>query len=142
MPRSAENDLKEKILRAAIKLFSESGYTETTMRDIAKTLNIKAGSIYNHFSSKREILVSSYDFYVEQQRLLWPTSDELMRTAETGSIQDVLKKLDYRWPASIEDTMHSILTIAVGRASIDEETATFLSGNIFSGRVKRVGARR
>jgi AcrR family transcriptional regulator len=131
MPRSAENDLKEKILCAAIKLFAENGYTETTMRDIAKMINIKAGSIYNHFPSKRDILLRCYDFYIEQRRLLWPTPEDLMLTAETGSIQDVLKKLDYRWPASIENTMHSILTIAVGRANIDADSNRFIREQLF-----------
>jgi AcrR family transcriptional regulator len=32
------------------------GYTSTTVRDIASSLNIEAASLYNHISSKEEIL--------------------------------------------------------------------------------------
>lgn len=50
-------EVQQKILTVSKKLFSEKGYTETSMRDIAGALNLKAGSLYSHFSSKEEILM-------------------------------------------------------------------------------------
>lgn len=47
---------KDEILKVAAKLFKRKGYAAVTMRDIAKTLDIKAASLYNHISSKQEIL--------------------------------------------------------------------------------------
>lgn len=47
---------KEEILRCSAKLFRKRGYKATSMRDIAEVVGIKAASIYNHFSSKQEIL--------------------------------------------------------------------------------------
>jgi len=46
----------EEILTVAAGLFKEKGYTAVTMRDIAKALNIKAASLYNHISSKQDLL--------------------------------------------------------------------------------------
>lgn len=46
-----------RIRRAATELFYERGYHATTMRDIAARVGIKAGSLYNHFSGKQEILL-------------------------------------------------------------------------------------
>lgn len=37
-------------------LFTEKGFSAVTMRDIAKEVGIKAASLYNHISSKQEIL--------------------------------------------------------------------------------------
>ena len=37
-------------------LFKEKGYAAVTMRDIAKALDIKAASLYNHITSKQDIL--------------------------------------------------------------------------------------
>ena len=37
-------------------MFVEKGFTETSMRDLAQSLNVKAASLYNHFKSKEEIL--------------------------------------------------------------------------------------
>jgi AcrR family transcriptional regulator len=47
---------KEEIIETAAKLFKEKGYSAVTMRDIATAMGIKAASLYNHISSKQEIL--------------------------------------------------------------------------------------
>ena len=47
---------KEQILSTAARLFSERGYSATSMRDIADALNIEAASLYNHIASKEELL--------------------------------------------------------------------------------------
>ncbi|MBP94050.1 MAG: TetR family transcriptional regulator [Flavobacteriaceae bacterium] len=47
---------KEEIIKTAAKLFKEKGYSAVTMRDIATAMGIKAASLYNHISSKQEIL--------------------------------------------------------------------------------------
>jgi len=49
--------------RTAARLFEQSGYSATTMSDIAEALGILPGSLYHHFASKEEIavdLLSSY----------------------------------------------------------------------------------
>lgn len=47
---------KDEIIKTATKLFKEKGYSAVTMRDIATAMGIKAASLYNHISSKQEIL--------------------------------------------------------------------------------------
>lgn len=47
---------REEIIQTAAKLFKEKGFSAVTMRDLATTLGIKAASLYNHISSKQEIL--------------------------------------------------------------------------------------
>ncbi|MEM8526464.1 MAG: TetR/AcrR family transcriptional regulator [Bacteroidota bacterium] len=47
---------KQKIQDAAARLFRKKGYNGTSMKDIAQAVDIKAASIYNHFSSKQELL--------------------------------------------------------------------------------------
>jgi AcrR family transcriptional regulator len=48
---------KDEIIKTAAKLFKEKGYSAVTMRDIATAMGIKAASLYNHISSKQEILI-------------------------------------------------------------------------------------
>lgn len=48
-------DTKKKILEEALTLFSEKGYSDVYVGDIAKAVGIKAPSLYKHFKSKQEI---------------------------------------------------------------------------------------
>ena len=50
-------DRKSEIIHISAKLFRERGYKAVSMRDIAKSLDIKAASLYNHIQSKQEILM-------------------------------------------------------------------------------------
>jgi len=53
---SGPPDRKEQIYRTAARLFSDVGYRATSMRDIAAAMNMKAGSLYSHISSKEDVL--------------------------------------------------------------------------------------
>lgn len=47
---------KDKILKTALKLFSDKGFKATTVRDIAGAMGVKQSALYNHFKNKDEIL--------------------------------------------------------------------------------------
>lgn len=52
----AEKSKKQIILETAARLFRDKGYSATSMRDLADEVQLKASSLYNHISSKEEIL--------------------------------------------------------------------------------------
>lgn len=47
---------KEVILEKAASLFKEKGYKAASMRDLAELVGVEAASLYNHISSKAELL--------------------------------------------------------------------------------------
>ncbi|MFP3936762.1 MAG: TetR/AcrR family transcriptional regulator [Phycisphaerae bacterium] len=51
----ASRQRKEEILSVAAVVFDTHGYAETTMDDIAGRAGISKGSVYNYFSSKRDL---------------------------------------------------------------------------------------
>lgn len=53
---AASTETADDIRRAALTLFAREGYEAASMREIAGAVGIKAGSLYNHFASKEEIL--------------------------------------------------------------------------------------
>ena len=48
---------REQILTIAGHLFSQRGYHATSMRELAKHLNLQGGSLYAHITSKEELLL-------------------------------------------------------------------------------------
>ena len=56
---------KDKIFDAALDLFSKKGYDSVSVRIIASEVGIKESSIYNHYSSKKDILMSILNYFEE-----------------------------------------------------------------------------
>lgn len=48
---------KEKIILAALELFANNGYTETSIDKIAKRAKVSKGLTYTHFKNKEDLLV-------------------------------------------------------------------------------------
>lgn len=65
---------KEKIIKEALILFSNKGYSDVYVSDIAKSVGIKAPSLYKHFKSKKEIFEAIIDKikdnYIQQTAVL------------------------------------------------------------------------
>ena len=51
-------DGRQRITDEAARLFLNDGYAQTSLRDIASAVGIKAGSIYYHFESKDNLLLA------------------------------------------------------------------------------------
>ncbi len=54
--RSAE--IRERLFRAALSLFAEKGFAETTVEDITEAADVGKGTFFNYFPSKDHILVA------------------------------------------------------------------------------------
>ncbi|MDX2005955.1 MAG: TetR/AcrR family transcriptional regulator [Meiothermus sp.] len=50
------SDRRLEILEAAGQLFSAQGFHATSMRDLARAVNLQGGSLYAHIASKEELL--------------------------------------------------------------------------------------
>jgi AcrR family transcriptional regulator len=51
-------DRRAQILEAAMKVFPEKGYQETTINDIAEEANISSSAIYQYFRNKEDLFLS------------------------------------------------------------------------------------
>ena len=90
---------KNKIIRAATKLFSEKGYDETTMQDIMQLSGLSKGAIYHYFRSKQEILefLSNYEKEMVSNYL-----KELVDNQDLTAKQKIEKVITY---LSVNDTL-------------------------------------
>ena len=60
-PSTGTADLtRQRLIRAALELFTTRGYHDTTTAQIAKKAGIAEGTIYKHFASKQQLLNELY----------------------------------------------------------------------------------
>lgn len=53
-----EPNRRAEIVRAASRLFAEKGYAGTTIRDIARAVDMQSGSPFYHFKTKHDMLLA------------------------------------------------------------------------------------
>ncbi len=90
---------REKILDAALRLFREKGFGETTMREIASEAGVASGLAYYYFPQKEDFVMA---FYLRAQSEMRPRIDEAM--LESKRLEPRLRglieaKLDYFTPS-------------------------------------------
>jgi len=77
---------KETIIETAARLFRERGFSATSMRDLAEQVGVEAASLYNHISSKAEIL----------QELCFKVANKFMSHIDKVDAEDIssIKKIE------------------------------------------------
>ena len=61
MPRHKFTDTRDRIERAAIQLFAEKGVDATSVRDVARVVDISEGALYRHFAGKDELVWEAFE---------------------------------------------------------------------------------
>lgn len=71
LPKEYSDFRKKQILMAAYECFIEKGYSDTTVREIAKRMNASTGVIYNYFKRKEEILEGIQEWSMENNKQIF-----------------------------------------------------------------------
>jgi TetR/AcrR family fatty acid metabolism transcriptional regulator len=77
-----KNDKYQRILEAAVKVFAERGFHESTISQIAKEAGVADGTIYLYFKNKEDILVQFFNFKTRQVFTLFREAVDAADTAE------------------------------------------------------------
>jgi AcrR family transcriptional regulator len=70
MPRvtaAHEQEVRERIVRSATRVFSERGFHRATMQDIVRASGLSVGAIYTYFKSKDELILAGCDLITDQE---------------------------------------------------------------------------
>ena len=105
-------ETRERILDAALRLFRERGFDETTMRDIAAEAGVATGAAYYYFRSKEELVMAFYVRTADEARALLPAA--IARSNNLGKrLHEIISmKLD-------QFSEHRRLMVALVRIGID-----------------------
>jgi len=128
--KQANAGTRNKIISAAITLFSDRGYSKTSVRDIAKAVGIKPASLYSHFDSKEEILHALYDYFFENRSKVYPDVQELVKQVETMHPFEILSKVEFYYSADIQESMDRIAIIGFMEWKTDKRSEDFVKKSL------------
>ena len=70
MPRVSqehEQEVRDRIVRAALQVFGERGFHRATMQDIVRASGLSVGAIYTYFKSKSDLILAGCDLITDQE---------------------------------------------------------------------------
>ena len=76
--------VRERIIRVASDLFYKQGYNSTGINQIIAEADIVIGSLYNHFSSKNDLLQA---YLIKEEMLPSGEKKIIVKHKKTGSIE-------------------------------------------------------
>jgi AcrR family transcriptional regulator len=79
---------REQIINAAFEVFSEKGFAAGTTAEIARTAGVAEGTIYNYFTSKRELFIAIIRHFIITPSLL-----ELIDQLPGGNIAETFNNI-------------------------------------------------
>jgi len=79
---------RHEIFKAAVKLFAEKGFNETSMREIAEVARVGKSTLYDYFSSKDEILIA---YVVDEVGHMTAAAEEII--AEELSVAEKFRRI-------------------------------------------------
>lgn len=75
---------RDKVLAAALKLFTSKGYFSTSMRDITRESSVSTGSVYHYFKDKEGVGAALYQDMIDRMS---QELQEISRTHESAHDQ-------------------------------------------------------
>ncbi len=110
---------KETIIETAARLFRERGFSATSMRDLAEQVGVEAASLYNHISSKAEIL----------QELCFKVANKFMSHIDKVDAEDIpsIKKIESVLRFHIQQMVHHYEEVYVSDREWKHLTDPYLS---------------
>ena len=126
------SDTKERILAAALELFSQNGYAGTNVRELTASLGLVKSSMYKHFKSKEEIWNTLLDRMIAYYGERFGSAEHLPPVP--ASLEELVQMTMGMVNFTVHDEkvvmMRKVLTIEQFRDERAKELATryFLSG--------------
>jgi AcrR family transcriptional regulator len=102
MPRKADPNRKQDIIRAACRVFAQKGYAATRIIEVAQTASVGKGTIYEYFRSKEALFFAVFESMMTESAATLAqagssTDDAFslrIRTLADSIIQSWLEQLD------------------------------------------------
>jgi len=109
---------RQDVLKAALIIFGEKGYSRATLEQIAVEAGVTRGAIYWHFNSKAELYNTLIENYSARGATLGKKA-----IAEGGSFVDILRRIFIRQLQAVAEDpdLRAIMEIYLFKTGLDPE---------------------
>ena len=126
------NDTKERILAAALEMFSQNGYAGTNIRELSASLGLVKSGVYKHYESKEAIWNALLDEMIAYYEEHFGSPEHLPSVPDSleGLIQMTMQMVDFTVHDKRIIMTRKVLTLEQFRDVRARELATkhFLTG--------------
>ncbi|MHB1913543.1 MAG: TetR/AcrR family transcriptional regulator [Acidiferrobacteraceae bacterium] len=100
---------REQVLRTALRLFTEQGYFNTSVHDIARMAQVSIGSIYHHFKDKEGIAKALFEQLVTRMGAAFDAIEDAHKTAHDRchAVVELLFTMTEEEPAVMAYMLHA-----------------------------------
>jgi len=131
--KNKENS-KQIILDVAIRLFSKSGFSNVSIREIAEAVGIKSASLYYHFPNKQSIYLGAIEYSFSNKAVLF--------TEVLESDKSALERLElfiYKFTEIMSNDEDFRRLLQREMLDGDEERLKFMADKVFKEQFKAIG---
>jgi AcrR family transcriptional regulator len=115
MATAKAEETRDRILDAALRLFRERGFEQTTMRDVATAADVATGAAYYYYRSKEDLVMA---FYLRTDEEAGETFSKII-----GSSKELKKRMRGMIDAKFAQfSEHRSLLAALLKAGVDPRT--------------------
>ena len=113
------DDIRERLIDAAVAVFAEKGYAGAGVAQIARHAGLTTGAIYSRYSGKAELMIDALDVHMAEHL-------EAILSNASGSATDVLSQLGSHLLEPGHESADGLFIEAVVAARREPELAAML----------------
>lgn len=130
-----ENGTKEKIYAAALRLFAENGFGETSVRQIAAEAKVNQASIYWAYKNKKEILDEIVSSFLRVMKRYILTKEKADKLIELDSSREILERVFPHFQEGEVEYMYMSYKIVCTEQFNNQKANDIVTGE-FRGKIK------
>jgi TetR/AcrR family transcriptional regulator, transcriptional repressor for nem operon len=93
VPRSVTSESRQKLLRAAISLVREKGYTATTVDQVCERAGLTKGAFFHYFKSKDALALASANYWTQCSKAVFTSAPY---NSHADPLDRILGHLEFR----------------------------------------------
>ena len=122
---------EEKILKSAIKVFSEKGFSASTTSEIAKDAGVAEGTIFRYFKTKKDILrgILIQGINLASGKIVMDGVEKILGESGQKDLRSILRELIYD-RLKLVDTFFPVARVIMAEAVFHEDVREAIYQNI------------